>query len=170
MKITYHTMSQAINLRLNPNEFGAVAATTCTSTEAVVSLDDHRDPGPKDGPIIPAAPPPDRGLKRSPGSAWAQPNAKFSKTDSTRVQERPSKPPTAKADPSTAPKVGASTVKITGVPQYIPDSQEELLVLPPMPRSLFQELTTFPDDFDSSLTEPETSEDEVRARPGVPSK
>ena len=61
-------------------------------------------------------------------------------------------------------------MKITGVPQCVPNSEEELLVLPPMPRSLFDELTTFTDDFDSSLTEPETSKDEAYPRRGVASK
>ena len=156
-------MSQAINLRLNPDGFGAGASTTGTLTEAVASPDGPREPCPKDGTVIPAAPKPDRVLKRSPGTAWAQPPAKFPKKDSIRVQEGPS-------NPSTAPKAGPSTVKITGVPQYVPDSQEELLVLPPMPRSLFEELTMFSDISDSSVTKPETSEDEACARRGVAGK
>ncbi|KAH8981984.1 hypothetical protein EDB86DRAFT_2834591 [Lactarius hatsudake] len=55
---------------------------------------------------------------------------------------------------------GPSTIKLKGKPQYIPEN-EVLLVLPPMPKSLYNELTF--DGLDSSLTEPESSEDE-RAR------
>src|SRR6266702_1897770 len=67
-------------------------------------------------------------------------------------------------------ETGPSTIKATGVPQFVPDSQEELLVLPPMPKSLFEELTTFHGDLDSSVTEPKSSEDEARARGYIPSK
>ncbi|KAH9018883.1 hypothetical protein EDB85DRAFT_2154191 [Lactarius pseudohatsudake] len=55
---------------------------------------------------------------------------------------------------------GPSTIKLKGKPQYVPEN-EVLLVLPPMPKSLHNELTF--DGLDSSLTEPESSEDE-RAR------
>jgi hypothetical protein len=66
--------------------------------------------------------------------------------------------------PSTAPKAGPSTVKVNQKPQYVPDSE---LVLPPVATRFVEELTTFPDDFNSSATEPETSEDEVRAQGGL---
>ncbi|KAH8989011.1 hypothetical protein EDB86DRAFT_2831771 [Lactarius hatsudake] len=55
---------------------------------------------------------------------------------------------------------GPSTIKLKGKLQYIPEN-EVLLVLPPMPKSLYNELTF--NGLDSSLTEPKSSEDE-RAR------
>ncbi|KAH9177191.1 hypothetical protein EDB89DRAFT_2064809 [Lactarius sanguifluus] len=59
------------------------------------------------------------------------------------------------------PSAGPSSIKLKGKPQYVPEN-EVLLVLPPMPRSLYNELTF--DDLDSSLTEPESSEDERAKR------
>ena len=59
--------------------------------------------------------------------------------------------------PSTRAKMeeGPSTLKLIAKPlrpEHLPD--EVLLVVPPMPKSLYEELT------DSSLTEPESSENE----------
>ena len=59
--------------------------------------------------------------------------------------------------PSTRAKTeeGPSTLKLIAKPlrpEHLPD--EVLLVVPPMPKSLYEELT------DSSLTEPESSENE----------
>ena len=69
------------------------------------------------------------------------------------------------AGPSRAPQAVPATVKATGKLVYIPDSQE-LVVLPLMPRSLFDELTTFTNDSDSSATEPEL-EDEAQRGGGL---
>ncbi|KAH9021908.1 hypothetical protein EDB85DRAFT_2152098 [Lactarius pseudohatsudake] len=59
------------------------------------------------------------------------------------------------------PSAGPSTIKLKGKPQYVPEN-EVLLVLPPMPRSLYNELTI--DNLDTSLTKPESSEDECAMR------
>jgi hypothetical protein len=108
---------------------------------------------------IPVASPPDRGLKLSRETAKVVPAVKLPRTVSGHIQRS--------SNPSTAPQVGPSTVKATAIPQYVPNSQEEKLVLPPMPTGFFEELTTFPNDFDSSLTEPKTSKDEVCTRGGL---
>jgi hypothetical protein len=102
---------------------------------------------------------PVRGLKLSRETSGAQPLAKLPRIVSGRVQ--------GSSKPWTAPKPGPSTVKTNQVPQHAPDSE---LVLPPMPRRFFEELTTFPDDFYSSATESETSEDEVRVQGGLAKK
>ena len=55
----------------------------------------------------------------------------------------------------TLAEAGPSSLKIIGKPQYVPGSDKEvLLVLPPIPKSIYEELT------DDSLTEPESSEGE----------
>lgn len=59
---------------------------------------------------------------------------------------------------------GSTRLKITGTPQDVSNVQEELLVLPPIPKSLYDELTASPIDLDSSVTEPESSEDERDGR------
>ncbi|KAH9069695.1 hypothetical protein EDB83DRAFT_2314088 [Lactarius deliciosus] len=51
-----------------------------------------------------------------------------------------------------------SRLETTG-PQYVPATQGELVELPPMPKSLYDELMASPIDPDSA-TEPESSEDE----------
>jgi hypothetical protein len=56
-----------------------------------------------------------------------------------------------------------SCVAITGTPQVV-TGNEELLVLPPMPREIFDELTTMFDHPDSSLTDPDTSDKESKQR------
>lgn len=73
----------------------------------------------------------------------------------------------AKNDP------GPSRITVTGDPQQVPVNQD-LLVLPPIPRDIIDELTaqtndghgsaTEPDDGHGSTTEPETSEDEIQRR------
>jgi hypothetical protein len=60
-------------------------------------------------------------------------------------------------------EAGPSCVVITGTPQVV-TGNEELLVLPPMPREIFEELTTMFDHPDSSLTDPDTSDDESKRR------
>ncbi len=143
-------MSQDVNLRLGPEELGAVTTTSSALMETVHSRDGDRGHVLKDGPVKSAAPPLGSGTKRSRDAASDHP------------ENKPLKHPRMEAGPS--------TIKATGVPQFVPDSQEELLVLPPMPKSLFEELTTFHGDLDSSVTEPESSEDEARARGYIPSK
>ena len=143
MQKTYQL--QSINFRLNPEGIGAVTTTSGTSTKAI-----------EDGAVIPADPSLARGMKRSRDTAGDQPKGglKHPKTDSTQK--------TPKA--STVPQAGPSTIKGKGKAIYIPDSQE-LVVLPLMPRSLYDELTTLSDDSDSSATVPET-EDEAEAQRG----
>ena len=59
----------------------------------------------------------------------------------------------------TLAEAGPSSLKIVGKPQYVPGSDKEvLLVLPPIPKSIYEELT------DDSLTEPESSEGEREIR------
>jgi hypothetical protein len=50
---------------------------------------------------------------------------------------------------------------MTGTPQVI-TGNEEVLVLPLMPREIFKELTTIFDHPDSSLTDPDMSDDESK--------
>ncbi|KAN0133527.1 hypothetical protein V8E53_008695 [Lactarius tabidus] len=145
----------SINFHLKPEGNGTVAATTGTSMEAEVSQDGKKL-SIRDRAKIPGAPQPVHGLKHSHETSRAQPVAKLPRMVSGRVQ--------GSSKPSTAPKAGPSTVKVNQKPQYIPDSE---LVLPPVATRFVEELTTFPDDFNSSATEPETSEDEVRAQGGL---
>ncbi|KAH9025568.1 hypothetical protein EDB84DRAFT_1563090 [Lactarius hengduanensis] len=56
-----------------------------------------------------------------------------------------------------------SRLETTG-PQYVPATQGELVELPPMPKSLYDELMASPIDPDDSATEPESSEDERDVR------
>jgi hypothetical protein len=57
---------------------------------------------------------------------------------------------------------GPSRLVVTGSPQVV--AGQDLLVLPPMPREVFDELTSMFDDVDSSRTEPETSDEEAERR------
>jgi len=64
---------------------------------------------------------------------------------------------------------GSSTIKVIGKPRYVPIN-EPLLVLPPIPKSLYDELISIDDNLDShtgSTTEPESSEDERDIRKNV---
>lgn len=58
---------------------------------------------------------------------------------------------------------GVSEPKVTGTPQYVAEVQEEVVVLPPMPKKLYDELMASPIDMDSA-TEPESSDDERGGR------
>ena len=142
---------QSINFRLNPEGIGAVTTTSGTSTKAI-----------EDGTDKPADPLPACGMKRSRDMAGDQPKGglKHQKTDSTHRTPKASTVP--QAGPSTIKgKAGPSTIKGKGKSIYIPDSQE-LVVLPLMPRSLYDELTTLSDDSDSFATEPETEAEAQR--------
>jgi hypothetical protein len=57
---------------------------------------------------------------------------------------------------------GPSRLVVTGSPQVI--AGQDLLVLPPMPREVFDELTSMFDDVNSSRTEPETSDAGAKRR------
>ena len=191
MQRTYQL--QTINLRLNPEGTGAATATSGSSTKAiedgpVISEDprgikrlrdtdgDQPEGGSKlpktDSTRVPAIPNPSTARKAdAPTTPQAGPSKAPQAGPSKVPQAGPSKVPQAglskapQAGPSRAPQSVPSTVKVTGRPVYIPDSQE-LVVLPLMPRSLFDELTTFTDDSDSSATEPET-EDEAQRGGGL---
>jgi hypothetical protein len=52
---------------------------------------------------------------------------------------------------------------ITGIPLVITEN-EDLLVLPPIPRDTYEELTTLFDDCDSPLEDPDTSDEELKRR------
>lgn len=57
---------------------------------------------------------------------------------------------------------GPSRLEITGSPQVV--TGQELLVLPPMPMEIFNELNSLFDYPNNSLTDPETSDEEAKAR------
>jgi hypothetical protein len=184
---------QTINLR-NPEGFGAATTTSGRSMKAIEDgqiqsedpllghgmkrLRDTDGDQPEGGlklprtesSRVPGIPKPSTALQAdAPTAPQAAPPTAPQAAPPTAPQAGPPKQPQTgpprqpQAGPSRVPQAGPSTVKATGKPVYIPDSQE-LVVLPLMPRSLFDELTTFTDDPDSSATEPETSEDEQRAR------
>jgi hypothetical protein len=67
----------------------------------------------------------------------------------------------AKAEAANA-EAGPSHLVVTGSPQVV--AGQDLLVLPPMPREVFDELTSMFDDVDSSRTEPETSDEGAKRR------
>ncbi|KAH9003252.1 hypothetical protein EDB83DRAFT_2533501 [Lactarius deliciosus] len=60
-------------------------------------------------------------------------------------------------------EAGPSRLVVTGYPQQVFGGQD-LLVLPPIPRDIYDELTSSHNGLNSSLTEPETSEDEQERR------
>ncbi|KAH9018101.1 hypothetical protein EDB85DRAFT_2154729 [Lactarius pseudohatsudake] len=60
-------------------------------------------------------------------------------------------------------EAGPSRLVVTGLPQQVSGGQD-LLVLPPIPRDIYDELTSSHNSLNSSLTEPETSEDEQERR------
>ena len=65
--------------------------------------------------------------------------------------------------PPEPPVTGPSSLaNIQLSPHYMPDSQDELLVLPPMPKSIYDELMTLFDDLDSDLLAPESPSDDER--------
>jgi hypothetical protein len=66
----------------------------------------------------------------------------------------------AKAEAANA-EAGPSRIVVTGTPQVV--AGLDLLVLPPIPREVFDELTSMIDNPDSSCTEPETSDKEAKA-------
>ncbi|KAF8264673.1 hypothetical protein EI94DRAFT_1805486 [Lactarius quietus] len=145
MVIPQSTSTVSINFRLNPGGNDTAGAKSDTSTKVILRQEDDQK-GIAKG--IPA----DTQMGRD-GKVSKHPKTK---SVASHVQ--------GSTNPPAVPQAGPSTIKVSAVPQYVPDSQEELLVLPPMPRSLFEELTMFPGDPDNSLTEPKTSEDEARAR------
>jgi hypothetical protein len=62
---------------------------------------------------------------------------------------------------ATANEAGPSNSIITGIPLVV-TRNEDLLVLPPIPRDIFKELTTLFDDCDSPLKGPDTSDEESK--------
>ena len=60
-------------------------------------------------------------------------------------------------------EAGPSNSVITGIPLVV-TGNEDLLVLPPIPRDIYEELTTLFDDCDSPLEGPETSDEESKRR------
>ncbi|KAH8976903.1 hypothetical protein EDB86DRAFT_2838796 [Lactarius hatsudake] len=60
-------------------------------------------------------------------------------------------------------EAGPSRLVVTGYPQQVSGGQD-LLVLPPIPRDIYDELTSSHNGLNSSLTEPETSKDEQERR------
>ena len=70
--------------------------------------------------------------------------------------QRPATDVTTEAGP------GPSGLTVTGYAKLV--SGEDLLVLPPLPRDVFDELMTMFDGNADSLTEPETSDEEVKRR------
>ncbi|KAN0142031.1 hypothetical protein V8E53_000493 [Lactarius tabidus] len=62
----------------------------------------------------------------------------------------------AKAEAANA-EAGPSRLVVTRSPQVV--AGQDFLVLPPMPREVFDELTSMFDNVDSSCTEPETSDE-----------
>ncbi|KAH8982318.1 hypothetical protein EDB86DRAFT_3073688 [Lactarius hatsudake] len=90
------------------------------------------------------------------------------------TQKRPRDPTGEKTEypPAKQAKVeaGPSRVQVTGYPQQV-SGGDDLLVLPPIPRDIYDELissydllTSSYNDVNSSATEPETSEDEQERR------
>lgn len=77
------------------------------------------------------------------------------------IDEQPAQGPAKRANI----EPDAPRLRVTGYPQHVPVNQD-LLVLPPIPRDLYNELTALTDDpvSDCSTTEPETSEDEIERR------
>jgi hypothetical protein len=67
----------------------------------------------------------------------------------------------AKAEAANA-EAGPSRVVVTRTPQVV--AGLNLLALPPIPRDVFDELTSMFDDPDSSRKEPEMSDEEAKAR------
>ncbi|KAF8261670.1 hypothetical protein EI94DRAFT_1809928 [Lactarius quietus] len=157
MVIPQSTSTVSINFCLNPGGSDTAGVTSDTLSKVILRQEDDQKGIAK---VIPADTQMGRGVKRSHDTTGDPPDGKVSKHPKTKSVashvQGSTKPPAVL-------QAGLSTIKVSAVPQYIPDSQEELLVLPPMPRSLFEELTTFPGDPDNSLTEPETSEDEAHA-------
>ena len=60
-------------------------------------------------------------------------------------------------------EAGPSRSVIAGIPLVVAGN-EDLLVLPPIPREIFEELTSLFDDDDSSIRNPETSDEESKRR------
>ena len=60
-------------------------------------------------------------------------------------------------------EAGPSRVVVAGIPLVVAGN-EDLLVLPPIPREIFKELTSLFDDGDSSIRDPETSDEESKRR------
>ena len=112
-------MSQIIDFRLL-EDVGAVAATSRASTETLPSQDGDLQRVLEDGPVKSATPSLGGGTKRS------------RDVTGDHRKDKSSKRPKTGADPS--------TIKVTGAPQYNHGSQEELWVVPPTPKSLFEEL------------------------------
>ena len=65
-------------------------------------------------------------------------------------------------DVTTEAGLGPSGLTVTGYAKLV--SGEDLLVLPPLPRDVFNELMTMFDGNADSLTEPETSDEEAKRR------
>ena len=75
----------------------------------------------------------------------------------------PSRGQKGKAPQAPIAKVSRPLLKLFGDARVVP-ANKEMLILPPIPREIFEELTTLFDDVDShtgSTTEPETDEDEI---------
>ena len=68
----------------------------------------------------------------------------------------------AATDVTTEAGPGPSGLTVTGYAKLV--SGEDLLVLPPLPRDVFDELMTMFDGNADSLTEPETSDEEAKRR------
>jgi hypothetical protein len=121
-----------------------------------------------------------------PGAARDQKGGKTVQASSTepprvlRRAGRPHKLPTPKRGPHAirrggrlhmppSPKRPLPPLKVAGKARVV-SGNEDLLVLPPIPRDIFKELTSLFADVDSqtgSTTEPETSEDEIERRKKV---
>jgi hypothetical protein len=103
-----------------------------------------------------------------PGAARAQKGRKTAQASNTEAgpsrDQKGGKTPHAPIAKASLPPL-----KVAGKARVV-SGNEDLLVLPPIPRDIFKELTSLFADVDSqtgSTTEPETSEDEIERRKKV---
>ena len=86
-----------------------------------------------------------------------------------KAEAGPSRNQKGKTPQAPTAKVSHPLLKLFGDARVVP-ANKEMLILPPIPREIFEELTTLFDDVDShtgSTTELETDEDEIERRKKV---